>query len=772
MRIVGIGAGPASLYFGILMKQALPSAEIELFERNAVGETFGWGVVFSDETLGHFEVADPESYADIVRRFAYWTDMDTWVGGEWVRSTGHGFCGMSRQKLLEVFHARATRLGVKIHYGREITSLAELGPADLVLGSDGVHSIVRDAYAETFKPSIDWRRCKFTWLGTDMPLEAFTFIFKENEHGLFQVHAYPFERNLSTFIVECREEVWQRAGLDQADEAQTVAYCTELFGEFLGGHRLLTNKSIWRTFPTISCERWHHENIVLLGDAAHTAHFSIGSGTKLAMEDAIVLVECFRELGVEDVPAVLREYDERRRPDVIRLQRAAQTSLEWFENSARYIDQPPRQFVFNLMTRSKRITYDNLRLRDPDLVDEHTRAFAAARQVPAGPNGVIPPPAFTPLHVRDLELAHRIVVSPMCQYRAVEGTPQPWHRVHLGSFGTGGAALTFTEMTNVEAAGRITHGCAGIYTDEQEAAWKEIVDFVHANGPGAIGMQIAHAGRKASCNLPWEGDDPLRGETAWETIAPSAIPFGEGWPTPRAMDAEDLERTRAAFVDGARRAVRAGFDAIELHMAHGYLLSSFLSPLSNRRTDAYGGDLAGRARFPLEVLRAVRAEVPQGFPLFVRISASDWMDDAGGFTLDEAVELTRWLGEAGCDVVDVSSAGNVPDSPVQYGRMYQVPFAERIKAETDVTVMAVGGIQGADHANTIIGAGRADLCAIARGHLLAPHLSLFEAARYRVQLPNWPAPYLAVRPGEPRARGRAFAALRRPRIRHASEGQS
>jgi len=766
MRIVSVGAGPAALYFSILMKQSHPDVSITLYEQNAADATFGWGVVFSDETLGHFEQADPASYAAITEAFAYWTDIDTYVHDQLVRSTGHGFCGMSRAGLLRLFRERCLELGVEIHYDHPIEDPRELAAScDLLLGADGLRSVVRGAWEDAFKPSLDWRTCRFTWLGTTLPLEAFTFIFRESEHGLFQVHAYPFEEGLSTFIVECHDDTWHRAGLDKATEEETVAYVEALFADHLQGHRILTNKSIWRRFPTVRCKRWHHEHVVLLGDAAHTAHFSIGSGTKLAMEDAIALQEAFRAHGTDDVPKVLAAYEATRRVDVLKIQKAAQTSLEWFENSTRYLPQDPVTFTFNLMSRSKRITYDNLRMRDPAFVDTVRDTFAAR----TGHTGAAPVPAFVPFRLPGLDLASRIVVSPMCQYQAVDGIPGDWHFVHLGSLATGGAGLVLTEMTNVSAEGRITPGCTGIYTQAQEDAWARIVAFAHAQGT-PIGLQLGHAGRKASCSAPWEGDAPLPGADAWTSLGPTSTPFRPSWPAPQAMDRASMDATTAEFVEATRRARRAGFDVLELHMAHGYLLSSFLSPLTNTRTDAYGGSPEGRFRYPLEVLAAVRETWGEERPLFVRVSASDWLDDEGGLTLDETVALAHRLKDAGVHVIDVSSAGNVPESRPEYGRMYQVPFAERIRHEVGIPVMAVGGILGVDHANTVLAAGRADLCAIARGHLLNPHLALAASAAYRDQTLPWPKSYQAARPA-PRQEDAGIASIlrrRAPRIRHKS----
>jgi anthraniloyl-CoA monooxygenase len=750
MKIVSIGGGPAGLFFSILMKKAFPDVEIEVHERNRADDTFGWGVVFSAETLGRLEAADPPSLERIRASFRYWDDIDTFVDAPdmGIRSTGHGFCGMSRVGLLRILHERCRQLGVHLHFESEVDlDSAVVRGADLVLGVDGVHSAVRERLAAAFEPSVDWRQCRFAWFGTDLPMDAFTFVFKETEWGLFQVHAYPFEDGLGTWIVECQDEVWRRAGLDRMDERQSADFCEQIFADFLDGHRILVNRSIWRRFPTVRCARWHHDRVVLMGDAAHTAHFSIGSGTKLAMEDAIELRAAFVEHGLDDVPAVLAAYQERRHVEVLKLQKAAQTSLEWFENSARYIRQDPVTFTFNLMTRSKRITYDNLAARDPELVEMVDEVFAAGARTPRRADGSPLPPMFAPFRIGGLELCNRVVVSPMCQYSATDGVPGDWHLVHLGSRAIGGAGLVLTEMTDVSPDGRITRGCAGLWNDEQTIAWRRIVDFVKAHSAAKIGIQLAHAGRKASTIHAWDGADaPLPvADGGWPTIAPSPIPFRPDWPVPRAMDRAEMDRIRDAFVAAAVRAAEAGFDLCELHMAHGYLLSSFLSPLSNRREDEYGGSLENRMRYPLEVLCAVREAWPAGRPLAVRITASDWAGDEG-LTEAEAVEISRALGLAGADLIDVSSGGNVAEIVPEYGRMYQVPFADRIRHETGLPVMAVGAILGADHCNTVLAAGRADLCALARPHLADPYLTVHAAARYGHEAQPWPGPYLAGRP--------------------------
>ncbi len=747
MRIASIGGGPGGLYSSILFKQAFPEAEITVFEQNRPDDTFGWGVVFSDETLSNFEPHDKKTHDAIIDQFIYWSEIDTFFRGECITSTGHGFCGMSRRKLLQIFQERCLELGVTIHFETRVEDFSLFDDYDLVLAADGVNSAIRETFADTFQPDLDWRKCKFTWLGTDKPLSAFTFIFKENEHGLFQVHAYPFEEGLGTFIVECREEVWRSAGLDQASEQETVEYFEELFAEDLDGHHLLNNRSIWRTFPTVRNKTWIKDHVVLLGDSACTAHYSIGSGTKLAMESAIALVEAFQKEGWDDVHHALKCYEEARWVDVLKLQKAAQTSLEWFENAARYMDQDPITFTFNLMTRSKAITYENLELRDPKLVAEAREVYRRRSGAPLDSLGEAPPPMFTPFTLRDLTLRNRIVVSPMCQYSARDGVPGDWHLVHLGARAVGGAGLLITEMTNISPDGRITPGCAGIWNDEQEEAWKRIVDFVHGHSKAAIGMQIAHAGRKGSMKHFWDRTErPLTiEEGAWETIGPSALPFDEGMPSPRAMRRDDMDRIVADFVAAAQRADRAGFDLIEVHAAHGYLLSSFVSPLCNRREDEYGGSLTNRLRFPLEVVEAVRAAWPGNKPLSVRISATDWLEPEGT-TLEDSLVFAAELKERGCDVLDVSSAGNSPESEPVYGRMYQLPFAEAIKYKVGIPVMTVGAVLGEDHANTILAADRADLVAMARPHLKNPFICLHAAEKYGYPDQPWPGPYLPARP--------------------------
>ncbi len=750
-RYLVVGGGPAGLYTALLLKNADRASHVRVVERNRPDDTFGFGVVFSDATLERFAEADPETHAAIVAAFAHWDDIDIHYAGQTLTSTGHGFSGLSRQRLLDILRRRAAALGVELRFQTEVAALDAAPGADLVVAADGVNSTLRARYAEHFRPHVDWRPNRFVWLGTTRPFAAFTFFFTEDAHGLWRVHAYRYDASHSTFIVETTEATWRRAGLAEADEAATLAFCERLFARELAGHRLLANRSLWRSFPTVRNERWWHENVVLVGDAAHTAHFSVGSGTKLAMEDAIALTRALA--AHRDVPPALAAYEAERRPEVESLQRAAQVSLEWFEQTERYHGRlEPLPFAFSLLTRSLRVTHASLRARDPAFVarvDEWFARQAAARSGAPVPASPAPPPMFTPFRLRDLVLANRVVVSPMCQYSAEDGTPNDWHLVHLGSRAVGGAGLVMTEMTDVSADGRITPGCAGMYRDEHVAAWRRIVDFVHRASPAKIGLQLAHAGRKGSTRRSWEGIDEPLPDGNWPLIAASPIPYHPYSQTPRAMDRADMDRVRDDFVAAARRAEAAGFDLLELHFAHGYLLASFLSPLTNTRDDAWGGDLAGRARFPLEVFDAVRAAWPDGKPIAVRISATDWAE--GGVTPDDAVALARLLRAHGCDIVDVSSGQTVPFQRPVYGRLYQTPFSDRIRHEAGIPTMTVGAIATHADANSILAAGRADLCVLARAHLWDPYWTRHAAQEQGWELP-WPEPYLPVRTFTPRAR--------------------
>ncbi|GAA4936708.1 anthraniloyl-CoA monooxygenase [Actinomycetospora succinea] len=726
--IASIGGGPGGLFTAILAKRSHPEREIVVYERNAADDTFGFGVVFSEETLQNIADADPESIERIQAEFRHWTAIDTDFLGTVERSDGHAFAALERKRLLQILGERAAELGVDVRYGTEAPPLEELRAGhDVVLAADGANSRTREALADRFVPRREGRTARYAWFATERPFDCFTFLIVDTPHGLFWAHIYPFDEKRSTFIVETDEATWRRAGLDahaaverrpgENDEV-SMRFCEEIFAEHLQGHPLIGNNSGWLSFTVMRNEHWHAGNVVLVGDAAHTAHFSIGSGTKLALEDAIALAGALNRES--DVDAALKAYAEERKPVVASLQRSAQTSLEWFEGLARYRHLAPLQFVFQLLTRSQRVTYDNLRLRDAAYVGRLDAWLAAQTRASGLEVADGTPPMFHPFRLRGVTLPNRIVVSPMAQYSAVDGCPTDWHLVHLGSRAVGGAGLVMTEMTCVTPQGRITPGCPGLWNDEQTEAWRRIVDFVHRETPALIGAQIGHSGRKGSTKVMWEGiDDPLP-EGGWEVIGPSPIPYRSDSPVPREMTHADIADVVAAHADAARRAAAAGFDLLELHYAHGYLVSSFLSPLSNRRTDAYGGSPENRARLGLEILDAVRAVWPDDKPVSVRISATDWVDD-GGFTGDDAVALAPMLAAHGADVVDVSTGQTSTDADPQYGRLYQTPFADRIRQETGIPTITVGAVASVEDANTIIASGRADLCAIARPHLVDPY---------------------------------------------------
>ncbi|EYF04861.1 bifunctional salicylyl-CoA 5-hydroxylase/oxidoreductase [Chondromyces apiculatus] len=751
MRIVCIGGGPAGLYFALLMKKARPDSTITVLERNRADDTFGFGVVFSDATLENLAEADLPSYQAITRQFTHWDDIDIQYRGQMLRSTGHGFSGLSRQTLLAILQERARGLGVDLHFEQEIPPDATLPGVDLLVVADGVNSALRTRFAAWFKPQIDERPNRFVWLGTTYPFDAFTFWFKESRDGLFMVHAYRYEEGRSTFIVECSADTFARAGLASGDEDATLAYCERLFAEELKGHRLLKNRSVWRQFPTVKNARWHHDRMVLLGDAAHTAHFSIGSGTKLAMEDAIALARALTERRT--VPEALAAYEDERQKAVQSTQRAAQVSLSWFESAERYLGMEPLPFAFGLLSRSLRVTHENLKLRDPAFVAQVDARFAGLAERQSGctisrtPRGEPPPPMFTPFKLRGLLLPNRVVVSPMCMYSAEEGTIDDWHLVHLGSRAMGGAGLVMTEMTDVSAEARITPGCAGIYTAEHARAFQRVVDFVHRHTPAKIGIQLGHAGRKGATRLMWEGmDQPLEGGK-WPLLSASALPYFPHSDLPKEMDRADMDRVIADFTRATSLCVEAGFDLLELHLAHGYLLASFISPLTNRRTDAYGGAIAQRMRFPLEVFDAVRAAWPAERPMSARISAADWAP--GGLEPDDAVAVARMLKEHGCDIVDVSSGQTVAEARPAFGRLYQVPFSDRVRHEVGIPTMAVGAISSWADVNSVLAAERADLCCLGRAHLYDPYWTRHAARDQGFPLP-WPSQYMVAQDFSPR----------------------
>jgi anthraniloyl-CoA monooxygenase len=753
MKVVCIGGGPAGLYFALLYKKARPEADITVIERNAAGVTFGWGVVFSDETLSYLEDNDRPTHEAITAAFAHWTAIDIHYRGERLRSDGHGFSGIARKDLLRILTDRCADLGVKILFGVDVDDYEKhTAGADLVVACDGVRSKIRDRHASSFAPSLDLRSARYIWLGTKKTFDAFTFYVEENAHGMFQVHAYRFDADTSTFIVECDEASFFAAGLDKATTEQSIAYIEELFGKHLGGEKLLANKSAWGQFVTVKNESWHHGNVVLLGDAAHTAHFSIGSGTKLAMEDSIALVKALvehcetgGEAGAASVEKALAVYEEERRPIVERTQKAAQDSLVWFENVKRYKDLEPTQFAFSLLTRSKRITYDNLKLRDASFASDVATWFASS--LGGGASAAVPA-MFTPLRLRDLVVPNRVVVSPMCMYSAVDGTPNDFHFSHLTARAAGGAGLVMAEMTDVSREGRISPGCAGMYLPEHVAAWKRIVDYVHARTASKIGLQLGHAGRKASTRVMWEGSDRPLESGNWPIMSASPLPYYPDSQVPREMDRADMDRVKAEYDRAATWADEAGFDLLEVHMAHGYLLASFLSPLTNVRTDAYGGSREGRMRYPLEVFDAVRAAWPAHKPISVRISSTDWLP--GGVTDDDVLALARALKEHGADLIDCSAGMTTPESrPRFYGRMYQSYWADMVRNEVDIPTMTVGNISTADQINTLVLSGRADLCALARPHLANPHFTLGAAIEQGYRDVFLPPQYGIVRPLPP-----------------------
>lgn len=727
MRIACVGGGPAGLVFAISMKLRDPAHDIVVFERNEPGDTFGWGVVFSDQTMDNLRANDPKSAAEIEAGFAHWDDIDVHIHGQTITSSGHGFVGIGRKRLLNILQDRARELGVRLEFRTEVEPTPDLFAAyDLVLACDGANSKLRKAFEPEFGVDIDIRTNKYIWLGANKAFEAFTFAFEQTEHGWIWAHAYKFDEVNSTFIVECSEATWRAAGLDNESQDETCRFAEKLFAKYLDGATLDTNAkhlrgSAWLNFPRIVCNTWHRGNLILMGDAAHTAHFSIGSGTKLAIEDAIKLADVLH--GGKSLAEALAEYHAERQVEVLKLQNAARNSTEWFENIDRYANLQPMQFAYSLLTRSQRVSHENLRLRDKGFV-RNVETWFAGKALSDDP----PPPMFAPMQLREMHIANRVVVSPMCMYSAKDGLVDDFHLVHYGARASGGAGLIFTEMTDVSADARITPGCAGMYTPEHVAAWKRIVDYVQKHSNAKFALQLAHAGRKGSTRLPWEedfADQPLA-DGNWEIVGPSAIPWSERNATPREMTRADMDRVKGDFVRATLMGEEAGFDMLELHCGHGYLLSSFLTPLSNQRTDDYGGSVENRLRYPLEIFEAMRAAWPKYKPMSVRISATDWHDD--GLTAEDSIAIAQAFANAGADLIDVSAGQTSEFARPVYGRMFQTPFCDRIRNEGRVKTMAVGNIFEPDHVNSILAAGRADLCALARPHLVDPFWSMRAAA--------------------------------------------
>ncbi len=748
MKIACLGGGPAGLYFAISMKLRQPDTQVTVFERNRADDTFGWGVVLSDDALGNLAVNDPVSAATIRENFAYWDDIAVVHDGHRTVSGGHGFAGIGRMKLLTIMQERARELGVDLRFETEVGPVEEYAASyDLVVAADGLNSRVRSQWAEHFKPDVDTRLCKFIWLGTHQKFDdAFTFIFEKTPHGWVWAHAYQFDDQTATFIVECTQDTWDKWGFAEMSKEDTVETCRKIFEGHLGGHALMSNahhlrgSAVWINFPRVNCETWHHQNVVLMGDAAATAHFSIGSGSRLALDSAIALATYLDTEPTLEQAFV--KYQDERRLDVLRLQSAARNSLEWFEEVERYLDLDPVQFNYSLLTRSQRISHENLRLRDPEWLASAERWFQ--RQAGVSDNAPLRAPMFAPFKLRDMALVNRVVVSPMAQYKAVDGCPTDWHFVHYAERAKGGAGLVYTEMTCVSPEGRITPGCPGLYAPEHEAAWRRLVDFTHAETAAKICCQIGHSGRKGSTQLGWEKMDAPLAAGNWEVMSASAIAWSPDNAVPREMTRADMDRVTAEFVAATEMADRAGFDMVELHAAHGYLVSSFISPLSNKRTDEYGGSLENRMRWPLEVFAAMRAVWPAGKPMAVRISANDWAGD-DGVTPAEAVEIARMFHAAGADIIDVSAGQTSTESRPVYGRMFQTPFSDRIRNEAGLATMAVGNIFEADHVNSILMAGRADLVCLARPHLADPYWTLHAGTAIGDRHASWPLPYLAGR---------------------------
>ena len=772
MKIAVVGGGPGGLYLALLTKKAKPGWQVDVFEQNRADDTFGFGVVFSDETLEEFLSRDAESYRMIGEAFAYWDDIVIRYKGREIRCGGNGFAGCSRLKLLQILQRRCEDVGVNVRYECPIDDLARLTGYDVIVAADGINSRIREAYREQFKPAVDLKANKFAWLGSTRPLDGFTFFFKETEHGLICAHTYQYEPGHSTWVMEMNPKIWTAFGFDKLNEEASARRLEQIFAAELQGHKLITNRSLWRNFPRIDCENWWHKNVVLLGDAKATAHFSIGSGTKLAMECAIALSDALVEHGERSVEAAFRAYDEARRTDVQITQHNAEVSLAWFEHMERSNDMKPMQFAMVVMSRAKSITWDNLLVRDGAFVKAFEDEWYETHFEETGFDcrKARPTPMFTPTKLREMTLANRVVVSPMAQYSAKDGLPNDWHFVHYTSRALGGAGLIYVEMTCPSPDARISLGCTGLWNDAQEHEFKRIVDFVHANTDAKVCMQLGHAGRKGSTQLGWEQENRPIANTKdnWPLYSASPIPYVAGVnQLPAELDRATMARISSEFVAATRRADRAGFDMLELHCAHGYLFASFLSPLTNRRTDAYGGTIENRVRFPLEVFRAMRDVWPSGKPMSIRISASDWA--AGGITEADNIAIAEAFAEAGCDLVSVSSGQTVADQKPTYGRMYQVPFAETIRNVARVKTMAVGAITEPAQINTIIACRRADLVALARPHLIDPYFTRRAAAWYGVKTKT-PLQYLsgaaqAHREAE-RTRERQFDLQRKAKPRH------
>ena len=715
MKIAVIGGGPSGLYFSILTKKAMPHCQIDVYERNKSDDSFGFGVVFSDETLGEFLKRDMQSYELIRSKFAYWDDIIIARDGEEVSIAGNGFCGCSRKTLLQLLQQRCKEEGVNLHFEQNVDDISLFENADIVIASDGIASGIRTKYEKEFGTKIVMKQNRFVWLGSTKPLDTFTYFFRNTEHGLIVAHSYQYEEGMSTWIFECSDETWQKFNFEVTNEADTIAKISEIFKDELDGHPLISNKSHWRQFPHVTNENWYHKNIVLLGDAKATAHYSIGSGTKLAMDSAIGLSDAVIA-NPTDVQAAFQQYDKTRRNTVEMIQYAALVSLDWFENMNRHNQHPFYQFAFGCMTRAKKVTFENLRLRDKSFTDKVLEEFNGNNNINNKNchTGLVEvPAAFSTFKLRNLELQNRIVMSSMGQYATENGLVNDWHFQHYTSRAVGGLGLILTEMTAISETGRITEGCAGIYTENQIAEWKRINDFIHNYTQTKIGIQLGHSGRKGATKKPWE--EAFNG-TSWELLSASAIPFNENSKTPKEMTLADMDLITSQFVQATKNVNEANFDMIELQAHHGFLLASFLSPLTNTRTDEFGGSIENRLKFPLRVFTEMRNAFPKEKPMSVRISATDWAEN--GISDEDVVIITEAFKNAGADIINVSTGNTVANQKPQTGRMWQTPFSDTVRNTVNVPTITAGCIQDIDQINTIILNGRADLVALGRPLLL------------------------------------------------------
>lgn len=736
MKISVIGGGPGGLYFSILLKKAIPTCEIDIYERNKPDDSFGFGVVFSDETLSEFLMRDPKSYDLIRSKFAYWDALDVARDGEIVRISGNGFCGCSRKTLLQLLQQRCTEEGINFHFEHNVDDLSQFKNSDVIVACDGIGSQIRTQFATDFGTKIDLKKNRFVWMGSTKPLDAFTYFFRNTPYGMIVAHAYQYEKGMSTWIFECSDATWKNAGFEVENEQGTIQKISHLFKEELEGHGLISNKSYWRRFPAITNEKWHKDNIVLLGDAKATAHYSIGSGTKLAMECAIGLADALIEFP-NNIPQAFDKYEKTRRNRVEMIQYAANVSLDWFENMDRNAQHDFQQFAFGCMTRSKKVTFENLAIRDTSFPEKVLAEF----NTKLGISDLKTPAAFSTFSLRKMKLENRIVMAPMGQYSAENGLVNNWHLVHYGARATGGVGLILTEMTAISKSGRITLGCAGIWSKEQVVEWLKITDFIHRNSASKIGIQLGHSGRKGAVNVPKIGNNiPLEKES-WDLISASPIPFSSKNAVPKEMNLDDMNQIVSEFVQATKNADEANFDMIELQAHHGFLLASFLSPLTNIRKDEFGGSIENRLKFPLRVFTEMRMAFNQDKPMSVRISASDWAEN--GISEEDVLQIATAFKTAGADIINVSTANTVENQKPLVGRMWQTPFSDAIRNSVHIPTITTGYIQDIDQINTILLNGRADLVALGRPLLLDANFVRTAQAYEQFKATDIPNQYLA-----------------------------